>query len=218
MRPKIGLIIGIAALVVVAGVLYALNHGAGESAPAPGVGMGAPNGAPAGGPSGGSGQFAEFQKTHRYTMQMMKLLGNIGRLEEGGKEPLSVEQAKSILAIVDPLRKQATLDETSAKKAFLALQAVLTDAQRTAISQLPAENRFRQGNRPPGPPPGGGQPSGPHSGAPFGPGAGAVKGLNPLNPPAPLGGIRAAKGPADRQGPGGFDKLFADLKSKSEGK
>ncbi|MEN6372934.1 MAG: hypothetical protein ABFD64_13080 [Armatimonadota bacterium] len=157
------------------------------------------------GGSQGSGRFAELQKEHKYAFQMLKQLNSIRRLEESGKEPLTKAQAKSILAIVQPLREKKTLDETSAEDAVKALQAVITDKQRSVISALPAEQQFRQGGPPQGMPSGRRQ-GGPPPGAG---GPGGMKNFNPLN--------RPAGGPPGMQGQrrGGIEKLLDDLKKKS---
>ncbi|MEN6520676.1 MAG: hypothetical protein ABFD46_05930 [Armatimonadota bacterium] len=158
--------------------------------------------------SSGAGRFEELQKEHKYAFQLLKMLNNVRRLEESGKEPLTKNQAKAVLVIVQPLRKKESLDETSANEAIKALQAVITDKQRAVISALPAEKQFRQGGPPPGAAVGGKRPSSPPSGGAGGPGG--MKNFNPLNQPA--GGPPGMKG----QRREGLEKLFDDLKKKSE--
>lgn len=157
-----------------------------------------------GGAMGGSGRSAEFEKSHKYALQLVKLIGSVGRLEEAGKDTLTPAQARSVLSILQPLREQDSLDEPTAREAVKSLQDVLTDKQRAAINALPAEKQFRRagppqgalaGKRPSGPPPGAGGPGG-------------MKNFNPLSQPA--------GGPEDKQRNGGMDKLFDSLKKKRE--
>lgn len=199
------IIAAIVAVAVLVGGVLAMKGRRSNQQTVPGQPMGTPPaGAPAGLSSGGppgspsGAQSAEFQKAHKYALQLMKLVGNVGRLEEQDKASLTPVQAKSILAILEPLRKQDSLDEPAARKAVIEMQSVLTDEQRAAISALPPLPKFRQGNQPPGPPP---------SGAPVGPPPGVgpkpTGGFNPLRPP---------EGGPDRAGSGGIEKLFDALK------
>jgi hypothetical protein len=168
-----------------------------------------------GGPPGGPGGFEEMQKAHKYAFQLMRLAGSIGRLEESGRAPLTSAQAKSMLAVLNPLRERDSLDEAAAKDAVVALQDILTDKQRAVISALPAEHQFRRGGPPPGSPP---QGQGPPPGPPPSGGPGSMAGFNPLNPPEGGAGgpQRPGGGPGGPQGPGGgLDKLFDDLRIKS---
>lgn len=183
-------------LVVLAGGLYALRSRLGGTSSAGGMPQGGtPPGAPMGGPPGG----ADFEKSHKYAMQLMRLLNDIGRLDDEGKLPLTGQQAKAALAILKPLRERDSLEETACRQALKDLRAVLTDDQRTAIGALPPEPRFRQGGPPPGgaPPPGGP------------PDSGRTRQFNPLNPPE--------GGPSDRERPDGSGRLFDDLEKKSTG-
>jgi len=176
-----------AMMLIVAGMLHAAQ-------PTP------PLGPPPGeGPMGNS---AEFQKAHRYAFQLMRLVGNIGRLESTDKSTLTSVQAKKVLAVLQPLGKLKSLDEPAAKKGIKALQDILTDKQRSVISALPPEHQFRQG----GPPPPGPRPFGP----PPKPNPKELKNFNPLNPPA---GMRMG-----HKGPDMLKKLFDDLKKKSGNK
>jgi hypothetical protein len=197
-RTSNKLMLGALAVIVLASGFLALKDHLGKSASPP-------SGFPMGGPPGGPGQSADFQKSHRYTFQLMRLVGNIGRLDNESKTPLTPAQAKALLAILQPLRERESLDQPAAKEAVKALQAVLTDEQRAAIGAMPPEHQFRQGGPPPGPPPGS-RPSGPPPNMSRKP----MEDFNPLNPPA--------GGPPGRPGGGGMDKLFDDLQKKSGGK
>lgn len=163
---------------------------------------GMPSGGPMGGPQNDPTQTANFQKTHKYTIELMKLLANVERMEESGKTPITPAQAKSLLKILQPLREQKSLEEDAARTAFAEVQDVLTDDQRTAISLLPEEPTVQQSAPPQGTPTAG-KPAGP----PPGGGAKPMESFNPLNPPT--------GGPGGSQRPSGIQKLFNDLKSKS---
>lgn len=200
---KIGLVFIV--LVVVAGGAFVMkSRSARLQVPA---GAPPPVGGLMGGPGGDSGSFAELQKSHKYAFQLMTLVGNLGRLEELGKAPLTVAQAKSALAILEPLRKLKSLDEPTARKAYTEMHAVITDEQRAAINTLPAENQFRKSGPPPGQRPSG-APSGPAPST--SPKAGPrPDSFNPLNPPK--------GGPAAGAGDNNMDKLFDNLRKKSGG-
>ena len=197
------IILAAVALIVVAGVIFAIMGHRGRPQGVGGPPMpGQSTAGPMGGPPGDPTQTADFQKTHKYTIQLMKLLVNVGRMEDAGKATLTPAQAKSLLKIVQPLREQKSLEEEAARKAVVEVQTVLTDDQRSAISVLPAERQMQQAAPPQGPPPSGG-PSGP----PPAMGGKPNDGFNPLS--APPGG----PGGSHRTGP--IEKLFNDLKSRS---
>jgi len=132
----------------------------------------------------------------RFTL--MRTFHNIARLDEDGKAPLSSAQAKAILAVMTPLRSQATLTADEAAKAQTKLDAVLTTAQRDAIAAMP---RFGGGGR-------GGQQGGGGRGGPGGAGNGGTTPTPGLFTPrssqhgeqAPAGGEQPA--PAGGRPPG----------------
>ncbi|MHB0939024.1 MAG: hypothetical protein ACYDCO_24715 [Armatimonadota bacterium] len=159
-------------------------------------------------PSGDRPRNAAFEQM-RAKMELPRLFRSLGRLEEL-KAPLTPAQAKTILAIMTPLRAQKTLTNDQAEKALEQLQAQLTKAQKDALAQA-RERRGRGGDggqrgpgrenagpnagRPaPGPwagrdgggAPGGGNPSGPGGGNPRGPGGGDpaefAKRMETMNP------------------------------------
>lgn len=218
-RTGTSVIIAAVVVAIAGGVFYALRGGTAKSpagvpagAPAAGVPGGAPMGGAPGGPPGGAGMGKDFQRQHQYTLQLVRLVNNIGRMESSGKAPLTQAQAKSILAVLQPLRQHSSLDETAAKDGLKALQAVLTDKQRSAIAVLPAEHPFRQGpSGGPGaqPPAGGpgGQPGPQPAGPPPGSGPQEMKEFNPLNPPA--------GGPEGPQGAEGPASVFQQLQKKA---
>lgn len=152
------------------------------------------------------------------------MVTNIGRLEQDGKQPLSGDQAKQLLAILQPLRAKDKLTQDEAKDTFFAVQKVLTMEQRTAIDALPVLRRG--GGRPGGPgvggfggAPGAGGSAGMGGGRPgAGPGGAgggqrrqfdpeAMKDFNPFNPANPMGGQRSA---------GRMAKFFTDLEAKAK--
>lgn len=207
-KQSSALFLGIIVLVVVAGGLYVMKGRYASQASSSAV-TGPPQ-AGAAGSSGGPSSFADMQKEHKYGFQLMKLTMNIERLEDEHKAELTPQQAKAILAILQPLREEKNLEESAASDAVTKIQDVLTDSQRAAISALPTDSGFHKA--PAGMSPGG--PSGAPQGAPAGPppgGAGArqMDGFNPLNPPQ--------GGPEGNRRGGKMNGLFKDLEKKSAG-
>jgi len=110
-------------------------------------------------------KFKKFMEDHKYAVQLMRTTGGIGRLEREGLTPLTSAQAKSILAVLNPLRTKDALSEDDAKAAIKGINAVMTEQQLNALDKMQA-NRHRGGN---------GQGGGGQAGAPGGfggPGAG----------------------------------------------
>ena len=114
----------------------------------------------------------------RGSFTLMRLFTSIGRLEQEGTATLSVAQAKSILALMNPLRKQAKLTPAQALTVKNKLQGLLTKAQLAEIEQLTPP---RNGNGPrnggaPGagnaPPDGSSRPAPPEG----------MEDMNPFNP------------------------------------
>ncbi len=192
---------GTVALIILVVGFLALRGNLGRSVAPGGSPQGPPpSGANMGMPPGGPGMSADFEKSHRYTLQLMRLTQNIGRLENVGKSKLTVAQAKAVLSILQPLRKRESLDQPSAKDAIKSLQCVLTGLQRSEIRAMPAEHQFRQNTPPSGPPPSGPRPN---------MNSKSMENFNPLN---------SAAGPPNQHGGGDLDKIFADLIKKSGGK
>jgi len=160
-----------------------------------------PSGPPAPGMGGQAGAFEEFRKSHQYTFQLSRLAANIGRLDKETKFPLSSDQARAVLAVLTPLRKQETMDQDQAKTAIKDLQRILTDDQRNAISQMPPEHRFRRE---------GGSSSGPPTDRRPRFDLKAVENFNPFNPPK--------DSPMYERSKKRWDDLFAALEKKSKGK
>jgi hypothetical protein len=128
---------------------------------------------------------AQPNEDRRAVFSLVRRVMGIARLEEEGQQPLTPQQAKSILALLKPLRTQATLTGAQATRVLNDLNALLTSAQREELDS--AGERRPQGDRPVGGPQNmeGRRPSGPPSerrpGGMRGPGM--MEG-NPFNPPA----------------------------------
>jgi hypothetical protein len=205
---KVVLIVVVVAVVAAVGCYFAFRGGSSSSTAssagrAPLLG-GPPPGGPPGGPAGAGGQFAgfeEFRKSHQFTFQLSRLASNIGRLDKETKSPVTPDQAKAILAVLTPLRKQESMDQEGAKAAIRSLQKVLTDDQRNAISTMAPEHRFRSAGGSSG-----GRPSGerPHFDMK------AMENFNPFNPPK--------DSPMYERSKKRMDDLFAALEKKAKGK
>lgn len=148
-------------------------------------------------PGAAAGQMAAFREEHKYTFQLTGMVGGIGRLEAGTKAPLTPAQAKSILAVINPLKAQDTLTQDQAKEALRSIKEVLTEKQLNEIAATQQQRSFGRGNGGAGGTggaPGGGGPGA--GGAGGGPGAGrqgggrgnrpafdpvAMKNFNPFN-------------------------------------
>lgn|GEM_PF-2437875 len=100
---------------------------------------------------GGPRDMPGFEKL-RGKMELSGLFNSIGQLDEL-KTPLTEKQAKAILAVMNPLRKQATLSPEEADKALAKLKAELTKEQLDAIAK--AREQMMRGGM--GGRPGGGQ-------------------------------------------------------------
>ncbi len=149
---------------------------------------------PGGGPGGPGGKNAPP------AFQLIRILDNASRLNDGKKGKLSKEQAKKILDIIAPLRKQKTLTQKQAKTTLDKISVILTDEQKKLIEEMKPEKKKGKagagGNGPGGgmaPPEGGPGMGGP--GGEGGPGGGPggnsaaqknMESLNPFNPPADL--------------------------------
>ncbi|HEX2948798.1 MAG TPA: hypothetical protein VHV83_04415 [Armatimonadota bacterium] len=68
------------------------------------------------------------------TFALVRLFTGIGRLEEDGQHACTPAQAKAILALMTPLRSQATLTPQQALRIQTKLEAILTSAQKDAIA------------------------------------------------------------------------------------
>jgi len=162
---------------------------------------------------GGSNAMSQFRETHKYTFQLSRFAGNIGRLEtEPTTTRLTQQQAKQVLAVLQPLRAQTTLTQDQAKDALRGLKAALTQTQLTQIGAMksPPSAMGRQGGQDSGQSRGqaGGQ-QGTRPRSQFNPAT--MKDFNPFNPPKDSPMARGKQ--ADR-----VKALFADLEARSGGK
>ena len=88
-------------------------------------------------PAGGGGPSRE---SSRATFGLLRTFQGLGILEEGDT-PLTTEQAKSILALVEPLRSQESLTSEKATSTLEKLEALLTPAQREALEEMGQRRR-----------------------------------------------------------------------------
>lgn len=93
------------------------------------------------GVAGGRGGFTQFRESHKYTFMLTRMMANIGRLEAEGNAPLTKQQAKTILAVVEPLRKKPTLTQDEAKQTATKVKAVLTAKQLTEMGKMKQPER-----------------------------------------------------------------------------
>jgi len=92
---------------------------------------------------GGREAFAKFRESHKYTFMLTRMATGIGQLETEGSAPLTSAQAKAILTVLNPIRKQTSLSQDEAKEAVKKLKAVLTAKQLTEIARMKQpERRF----------------------------------------------------------------------------
>jgi len=174
-------------------------------------------------------EMERMREANKYHMQLMRLVGNIERLERESTAPLTAQQARLVLDILTPLRTKDKLTEDMAKETILQLQRVLTVDQRTEIGKLP-ERRFggagdRPGNPPnagPGGPPDGGGGGPPPGGPPLvgndGPPAGERPGGGPPRfNPAMLKDFNPFHPAAGQPGPDGdrWEAFFTALEAKA---
>jgi hypothetical protein len=162
------------------------------------------------GGQGGGGQMSQFREAHKYTFMLTRMASNIGRLDVETDAPLSAEQAKSILAVLTPLKTKPTLTQDEAKDIMMKLKATLTAKQLTEIGKMKQpDHRFRSANQ-------GGGSGGPGSGPGGTPRAdrprfdpSAMKDFNPFNPPkdSPMAGRSSKR----------LNALFTALEAKAKG-
>ncbi|MEI6519284.1 MAG: hypothetical protein WCO98_04505 [bacterium] len=221
---KKNLIIAIIVLAVIAGgVMYFTKSKSGSTVNGSfgGNNTSSANGGAAGG-TDMRAQMEQFRADHKFTFQLTRLVGNIGRLDGETDTPLTQDQAKKILAQLEPLRKATSMNQDEAKDNIKKLQEVLTTDQRDNIAKM--KERTRRFNGPGG---GGGQ----------GGGQGAAGGQGGQSAPG-AAGAAGGQGGQGRRG-GGFkmeqnfnpfsstgnermvkryDKLFAAFKDRADGK
>jgi len=169
--------------------------------------------------------FAKFREQHKYTFQLLTTTSRgFTECERSQSSRIKPDQAKKILGLLAPLRKQPTLTQDDAKTTIQKLQRVLDTKQLTAVDKAIKDSAMRRagGGGAPGGAPGGGAPGGgaPGGGAPGG-GAGRpggtstfdpakAKNFNPFNPQpgTPRYEMRKVSN----------GKLFAFLEARAAGK
>ncbi len=162
---------------------------------------------PAGASPGRSGQAGDttirpagggsLGESFRATFGLLRTFQGLGTLAEEGKAPLTTAQAKSILALMDPLRTQKSLTPQQAMSKLEKLEALLTPAQREALE----ETRQRW-------PGGGGRTSA--AGGPGEPGPTGVRHQGPAGGSSPFGGTGGRQHP---MGGGEFRRPGTDMEN-----
>lgn len=208
---KKGIIIAVIILAVVAGgVMYFTKQGGGSSK----AGFMGGNSTSSGAVNGTAGnsdkraEFEQFREDHKFTFQFSRLVGNVGRLDKETDTPLTQDQAKKILAQLEPLRKAESMNQDEAKDNIKKLQAILTTEQRDNIAKMKERTRRFNG---PGGTAGQARPSGQNGGqaSPGGRQRGGFKLEQNFNPFNAAGNDRMAKR---------WDRFFDALKDRAAGK
>jgi len=122
-----------------------------------------------------------FGESFRATFGLLRTFQGLGTLEEG-EAPLTTAQAKSILALMEPLRVQKSLAPQEVTSTLEKLEALLTPAQREALEEI----RHRR-------PGGGGRTSA--AGGPGEPGPNEVRPQRPAGSAPPFGGTGSRQRP-----------------------
>jgi len=122
----------------------------------------------------GGGQQNPFREKYKYTFQLMQMVGHIQEIDKDKKYTLSADQAKKVLAVLNPLRSKPKLTQEQAKQALKDLKKIFNAGQLNAMARIKPKFSSHgpgQGNgqRPPGD---GQQPSG---NDPGGPGSGGAR-------------------------------------------
>jgi hypothetical protein len=97
------------------------------------------------GQGAGNGQRNPFQEKYKYTFQLMQMVRHIDQIDQDKKYTLTSAQAKSVLSVLKPLRKQPKLTQEQAKQALKDLKKIFTAAQLNAMARI--KPMFRSGNR-----------------------------------------------------------------------
>ncbi|MCC6484178.1 MAG: hypothetical protein IT209_04955 [Armatimonadetes bacterium] len=134
--------------------------------------------------------FQKFRSQHKYTFQLSTtVFRGLAECERTDSTKLKPAQAKQILSVLNPLRKQSKLTQDQAKSAIQKIQRALDQKQLSAIDKVLNSNArpgfSGSGNRPgnaTGARPGGNRPGGPAAGnrPAFDPSK--MKDFNPFNP------------------------------------
>jgi hypothetical protein len=107
----------------------------------------------------GGGQFAQMREKYKYTFQLMSMTRHIGEINKNPKYALSSDQAKKVLAVLQPLRSKPKLTQDQAKDTLKKLKPIFTVNQLNAMAKIKSRP---QGQRPgmSGNQPGGNRPGG----------------------------------------------------------
>jgi hypothetical protein len=189
-------------VVVVIGVVWMVRKGPSQNA---GVSVSQGQTAGGAGGQGGGGPMSQFREAHKITFMLSRMAMNIGRLDTDTDAHLTPAQAKSILAVLTPLRSKTSLTEDDSKAAIMKLKAELTEKQLTEMGKMKQPPRRFGGGGQNGP---GGQMGQGGQRPRFDPNA--MKEFNPFNPKK--GNPMAARS-AKR-----LNALFAALEAKANAK
>jgi hypothetical protein len=131
-------------------------------------------------------EWRKWREAHKHTFQLTSTLRALAEIDKDPRTKLTPEQAKKVMAVLQPYRNKPKMTQEDAKNALKGIKAALNVNQLNAIARIEAERRNRRGGT------GGGgmgmRPGGP-GGAPGGmPGGGA--GARPGGPGGPGGGFQ----------------------------
>ncbi|MGC8785083.1 MAG: hypothetical protein ACP5RN_11960 [Armatimonadota bacterium] len=172
-------------------------------------------------------EMRKWREAHKYTFQLTNTLRALEDIDKDPKTKLTPEQAKKILAVLQPYRSKPKMTQDDAKNALKGIKAALNVNQLNAIARIEAERRNRRGGfggaggggmgmRPGGTggPPGGAPGAGGRPGAPAGnfrmPDFSRMKDFNPFKPDTSTPfGQRAAQR---------WNEFFKGLQQRAAGK
>ena len=85
---------------------------------------------------GGDGQFSRTREKYKYTFQLMSMVRHIEEIDRNPKYKLTQDQAKQVLAILQPLRSKPKLTQDQAKEVLKRLKPVFTVTQLNAMAKI----------------------------------------------------------------------------------
>jgi hypothetical protein len=102
--------------------------------------------APAQAQGGGGGGGSQFRNSPKG--RLSGVIRGIGDLEKAKKAPLTKDQAKKILAAINPWKGKPKMNEDEAKSLYGKINGALTTKQKNELDKLSAQNRrFGSGER-----------------------------------------------------------------------
>jgi len=155
----------------------------------------------------GTSQTNPMREKYKYTFQLMQMVGHISDIDKDKKYTLTPTQAKSVLAVLKPLRTQPKLTQDQAKTVLVKLKKPLTATQLNAMARIkPKVQQHRPNGGQGGPPRQGGQQGQRH----FDPNA--MKDFNPFYTKIDPKDTRAVERSKR------WNDFFATIERKSKGK